>query len=93
MTSEQFSMKQNGRKVGEVQMKCPCKGCTERTVTCHGVCRRYQEWKMERDNVNQWLRDQMPVTSEHGLKEHNERLRRGKSRKWNLKNQYNRGES
>ena len=48
---------------------------------------------MERDNVNQWLRDQMPVTSEHGLKEHNERLRRGKSRKWNLKNQYNRGES
>lgn len=26
---------------------CPCKGCDRRTVTCHGVCREYQDWKKE----------------------------------------------
>ena len=25
--------------------KCPCKECDRRTVTCHGVCEGYQEWK------------------------------------------------
>ena len=84
---------QNARKVGEVQMKCPCKGCADRTVTCHGVCRRYQEWKKELDETNKWLREQLPATSDAGLKGQRERLKRGKSRKWNLKNQYNRGES
>ena len=74
-------------------MKCPCKGCTDRTIVCHSLCRRYTEWKEERENVNKWLRDSMPPTSEAGLKGRNERLKRGKSRKWNLKNQYNRGES
>lgn len=74
--------------------KNPCKGCTDRTVTCHGVCRRYQEWQDENEKVKQWLRDQAPITSENGLKAQNKRLRHGgKSRKWNLKNQYNRGES
>ena len=73
-----------------MRMKCPCKDCFNRTITCHGVCRRYQDWKKEHDDVNKWLRDQQPITSEAGLKGRNERLKRGKSRKWNLKNQYNR---
>lgn len=25
--------------------KSPCKDCFDRTITCHTVCRRYQEWK------------------------------------------------
>lgn len=25
--------------------KSPCKGCLDRTITCHTVCRRYQAWK------------------------------------------------
>ena len=25
--------------------KTPCKNCHDRTVTCHTMCRRYQEWK------------------------------------------------
>ena len=25
--------------------KCPCKGCEDRTVTCHGACGKYQAWK------------------------------------------------
>ena len=28
-------------------MICPCKGCTDRTLTCHGFCQRYKEWKAE----------------------------------------------
>lgn len=23
----------------------PCKGCDKRTVTCHGICKKYIEWK------------------------------------------------
>ena len=26
-------------------MKCPCKDCLDRTMTCHGVCDRYKAWK------------------------------------------------
>ena len=26
-------------------MICPCKGCENRTVTCHGTCKGYTEWK------------------------------------------------
>ena len=27
--------------------KCTCKGCEERTLTCHGFCSKYKEWKAE----------------------------------------------
>ena len=74
-------------------MICPCKDCLDRTVTCHGVCQRYAEWKKEREQVSKWLRDQKPVTSEAGLKEINRQLKHGKSRKWNLKQRYRRDES
>ena len=74
-------------------MKNPCtKDCPNRTITCHGVCKRYQAWKEEQEKVKQWLLDHAPVTSQAGLKKHNEKLKHGKSRKWNLKNQY-RGDS
>ena len=26
---------------------CPCRGCTERMLMCHGRCERYQTWKTE----------------------------------------------
>lgn len=28
---------------------CPCKDCDRRTVTCHGMCREYQDWKKEEE--------------------------------------------
>lgn len=28
-------------------MNCPCKGCHDRTITCHGVCGRFAAWKAE----------------------------------------------
>jgi hypothetical protein len=33
-------------------MICPCKGCTERTILCHGRCDGYQQWKKEREEIN-----------------------------------------
>lgn len=32
-------------------MKCPCKGCNDRTITCHSVCRPYQEYKADRERI------------------------------------------
>lgn len=26
---------------------CPCKGCSERTETCHGACERYNEYRIK----------------------------------------------
>ena len=45
--------------------KAPCKECTERTLTCHGLCHKYKEWKAELDKTNEWLRSQRAETSVH----------------------------
>lgn len=39
---------------------CPCKGCDRRTMTCHGVCVQYKDWKdyMERINAKKRLERQ-----------------------------------
>ena len=50
-------------------MKCPCRGCTDRTITCHGVCERYQEWKKENDAEKKWLREQKPQLNENVYKQ------------------------
>jgi hypothetical protein len=34
----------------------PCKGCEKRTITCHGVCKEYQEWKTENENHRESIR-------------------------------------
>ena len=33
-------------------MKCPCRDCADRTVTCHGFCEQYKGWKTWRDGLN-----------------------------------------
>ena len=33
-------------------MKCPCKGCLDRKLGCHGRCERYQEWSASRHEIN-----------------------------------------
>ena len=33
-------------------MKCPCKECFHRTITCHGFCEGYKAWREWRDEVN-----------------------------------------
>ena len=37
-------------------MKNPCHGCTRRTITCHGVCRQYDEWKKFNEDRREWLK-------------------------------------
>ena len=39
--------------------KCPCKGCEKRTITCHGFCRDYQEFRAERDEINRKKNDEL----------------------------------
>lgn len=37
--------------------KCPCRGCTERILLCHGRCERYQKWKQEYEENRTDYRD------------------------------------
>lgn len=62
-------------------MNCPCKGCTDRTITCHAVCPRYGAWKENHDAANQWLRDQLPVISDDA-KKRQRKLIRSTARGW-----------
>lgn len=32
--------------------RCPCKGCDNRTITCHCTCGQYAEWKAYRERIN-----------------------------------------
>lgn len=74
-------------------MICPCKGCPHAGCgDLHDSCEPYQQWKAERERTNKWLRDQMQPTSEAGIKGRNERLRHGKSRKWNVKTKHDGGD-
>lgn len=61
--------------------RCPCRGCADRTLTCHGVCARYQEWKKELDETKKWLNGQVPGHSEQLRKMAIENLRYPK-KKW-----------
>ena len=64
--------------------RCPCRVCTDRTLTCHGVCRKYQEWKKEHENEKSWLKShtvQMTTAQEKGYT----RKLRNQARGWNRK--------
>lgn len=49
-------------------LKCPCKGCENRTITCHGVCRKYEEWKIYNEDRKKWLKDQSQYVNEGAVK-------------------------
>ena len=58
-------------------MKCPCKGCTDRKLGCHGMCRKYQEWKKEHDDKMNWLSFQhKPIGSEDKQRMFDQKMRR-----------------
>ena len=63
-------------------MKCPCKGCDKRTITCHGVCQRYQSWRKYMDDVNKWLNDQKPESNNSALKGEIRKIK-NRARGWN----------
>ena len=63
-------------------LKCPCKGCTDRTVTCHSVCKKYEDWKIEDRAIKDGLRDlKVNTFSEVALKLHLEKMKK-KKRGW-----------
>lgn len=46
-------------------MKCPCKECFHRTLTCHGFCKGYKEWKAWLDEKNEKKRKEIESTHTH----------------------------
>ena len=62
-------------------MSCPCKGCQDRTITCHGVCQKYQSWRQNRGDVNNWLIKQRPLASESAMRSTKKKIIR-KARGW-----------
>ena len=45
-------------------MKCPCKGCGKRTITCHSVCAEYKEWSAHNEQIREMKRKE---TDRHQL--------------------------
>ena len=45
-------------------MRCPCRGCPDRTITCHGFCERYRDWREVFEKEKEWKRRQNPIYSE-----------------------------
>ena len=45
--------------------KCPCNGCADRRLTCHGFCRQYKDWQKEKQAETEWLREQNWTRTEH----------------------------
>ena len=54
----------------------PCKNCLDRTLTCHGVCRRYQDWKKEKAIENQWMKEKNEVVTLGWIRTYKERIRK-----------------
>lgn len=62
-------------------IKCPCRGCERRTLTCRQVCKPWQEWKEEQKAVKEWLDSFKPVHSESALRHMNRQIK-SKARGW-----------
>ena len=63
-------------------LMCPCKGCTDRTITCHSVCKRYDDWKIEHKKMMNAIRYHSEVArSEHAAQAYWEKIKK-KKRGW-----------
>ena len=64
-------------------MKCPCRGCTTRTLTCKyaGQCKPWEDWKKEEQEKKEWLDSFKPIRSEQMEKQVHKNVRR-KARGW-----------
>ena len=57
-------------------MKCPCVlECPGRSAECHATCGKYKAWVEYNEKRKQWLRDQLPPTSEQSRKGEIRKLR------------------
>ena len=62
---------------------CPCRGCNERILLCHGRCERYQTWKTEYENSKaDYAREHPKIDFPRGmLKYVYRRMKEGRTRK------------
>lgn len=66
-------------------MSCPCRGCEERTPACHDACKKYGEWKKEREAVKNYNREQNRVLiCEKSIRKHWQRMRYCRKRQPNI---------
>ena len=65
----------------------PCKGCTDRTLTCHGFCKRYQAWKEEHEAEMEWTRQQNSIPT-HGWKKSMDKNAKRKARGYDKRKNY-----
>ena len=43
----------------------PCKGCPDRHLNCHSVCKPYLDYRKEQDDTNAWLRSQAQALADN----------------------------
>ena len=60
-------------------INCPCKGCLDRHFNCHALCRRYEDFKIEKAAETDFLREQnRDVVSTRAVRTHWRNLRLNK---------------
>lgn len=74
--------------VHPMETGCPCKGCQDRYVGCHGQCDMYKGWRAEYDRVHAAVEAQRDVEKkfQDNHKMYKDRMLRIKKRggyKWN----------
>lgn len=42
------------------RISCPCRGCFDRAIGCHGKCKDYMEWQKQVKEKAKWERDSQP---------------------------------
>ena len=42
---------------------CPCQGCENRSITCHGECEKYIKWRDALDKLNEKNRANKDIAS------------------------------
>ena len=67
-------------------MKCPCRGCPDRTITCHyeGFCDKWSEWKKFHLARKAWLASFRPPSNDNVRKRETYKIRQ-RARGWNGK--------
>ena len=62
-------------------MTAPCKGCPDRSPTCHGGCEKYRKYKAARAAANARYREQM-AAEETEIMGKARRARKGRKGQW-----------
>ena len=62
-------------------MKCPCKGCDNRKLGCHGRCKEYHAWQNDNERKKKWLAENTTLVNDAAMHA-NMRNVRDRARGW-----------